>query len=123
MLQHFLLFLYLQYRIRKCATFYNILQLTVRKEGTLLILCVYKQHQSQWKAIIDDIKVNMDHLHNIHQQLYRWATTRQLRDRISSKFLTHYLQQQRYVCLLSNYSECLHSKDLARVLGAPPFGA
>ena len=104
-------------------------KLTIGKEETLLILRAYEQHPSQWKAIIDDIKANMDRLPNTHQQLYITATTRQLRDRISSEF-TRIIYSNidaiedddiRYVCLLPNYSECFTYKGSCTSFWGP-FG-
>jgi hypothetical protein len=56
------------------------------KEETLLILRAYELHPSSWANVITDIKANIEQLSNNHQLLYRTATSKQLKDRVSNKF-------------------------------------
>jgi len=42
-------------------------------------------HSSSWSDIVNDLKANIDQLNDRTRELYRLATNRQHRDRLSSK--------------------------------------
>ena len=62
-------------------------KVTVRisKDECLLILRSYRQHPSNWADVLADVKANVERLPQPAQNLYRTATFKQLKERVSVK--------------------------------------
>ncbi|XP_053388878.1 uncharacterized protein LOC123554540 isoform X2 [Mercenaria mercenaria] len=56
------------------------------KEETLLILRPYLAHTTEWRDILKHVKQNIDQLPQATKKLYRTASAKQLRDRMTTQF-------------------------------------
>ena len=72
----------------------------------MLLLRAYMVHPSSWSDIVNDVKANIGQLNDRTRELYRLATNRQLRDRLSSK-----LNQ-----LMTRPRESIEYEDLGQIL-------
>ncbi|XP_053403849.1 uncharacterized protein LOC128558473 isoform X2 [Mercenaria mercenaria] len=57
----------------------------IGKEETLLILRSYLAHTTKWKDILKYVKQNIGQLPQAAKKLYRTASAKQLRDRMTTK--------------------------------------
>ena len=55
------------------------------KQELLVVLRAYREHPSRWDEILGDIRENLDLFPEAAREIYRVATVKQLRERISSK--------------------------------------
>ena len=52
----------------------------------MLVLRAYQANPTSWSLVLEDVKSNVEQLSTEARELYNSASTKQLKDRISSKF-------------------------------------
>ncbi|KAL4238618.1 hypothetical protein ACF0H5_003325 [Mactra antiquata] len=57
----------------------------ISKEETLLILRSYREHRTRWTDVVEDVRNNAEQLPASARELYRSASPKQLRERMSAK--------------------------------------